>query len=1199
MPIESESARLFALESYDVLDSAPEEAFDRLTALAADLFDVPIALVSLVDSERQWFKSRTGLDVQSTPREWAFCAHAIEQEPDTTMVVEDASRDPRFLANPLVVGEPNIRFYAGAVLTGREGANLGALCIIDTKARPTPSDADLRRLRVLARLVVDELEQRRSTRLAAEKRRLLDMAEQMSGVGHWRHHVSTGKTTWSDEIYRIHGVSRNEFDPDYDGAVGCYHPDDQAKVSELLTRAVETGKDFDCELRIKRPDGEERDVRCRATTTYGSSGRVDAVYGVLQDITDQKQMLLKLEAGGKSYKLLADNAADVIRAFGLDGVSRYVSPSIQTLMGFSPEEAVAIPSGKQIHPDDLPKVRDLLTEMREGRETATLQYRIWHRDGRLLWVEAAWTLVRDAAGAPDEIVSVIRDISEHKALESALTEARDKAEEYARRASFAETVAGLGHWRLDVKTRAITWSDQMYRIYGLEQGSHVDVATLQTLYHPDDAELNAARIAQIEAGTTSTDTITRIRLRDGSVRWLRYNSKAEHAPDGDIVAMVGTVHDITDQREAELAVLESEAKYRTLAEHSTDILVRIGPDGLIRYVSPACRRLGLDPEDEVGRPAARLIAPDHMEYSAAILKALFSGAEIDTSVRRRHKIVAPDGREVWLEGNPTLVRDAHGKVVEVVTVIRDVTAAHEIEAALAQSERRFRSLTTNAPDMISEMTLDGTLTYVSPASLAILGFTPEEMLGRTPFSFMHPEDAGRVREMCRVVFESRGAVEPWSVEYRAYHKDGGERWMESKPTFVADPVSGRFVGINDVMRDVTAHKALEAELRLAQTEAEAAVAVKTEFLANMSHELRTPLTSIIGFTGLAAEQPELAPLTRNYVERVGDASRALLCTVNDILDFSKLEAGQVVIAPQPTPLAPLARATLDLFTPQAAAKDLALDLDGEAEDLTLSIDPDRIRQVLLNFVSNAVKFTEAGGVTLRTRHDGESLRVEVIDTGAGIAPDKLSQLFQRFSQVDGGLTRAGGTGLGLAICKGLVEAMGGDVGVDSVVGQGSCFWFSIPAPPAQAPHAATVGSAATQPTFAGVRVLVADDHPANRELVRLFLAGVGAEVSEACDGQQAAEMAAEMPYDVILMDMRMPNLDGPGALRAIRGQPGPNDVTPILAFTADAGAEADGAFIAMGFQDVVSKPVTPAALITAVIRATDFSPLTLELANAG
>ncbi len=400
-----------------------------------------------------------------------------------------------------------------------------------------------------------------------------------------------------------------------------------------------------------------------------------------------------------------------------------------------------------------------------------------------------------------------------------------------------------------------------------------------------------------------------------------------------------------------------------------------------------------------------------------------------------------------------------------------------------------------------------------------------------------------------------------------------------------------------LVTDVTALKETElnleranAQLSKARDEAEAAAAVKSEFLANMSHELRTPLTSIVGFTQLAAEQADLTELTRDYVGRVGDASRALLCTVNDILDFSKLEAGQVSIQPQPTDLNRLGRATLDLFTPQAAAKDLTLVLDAAADDPAISVDPDRIRQILLNLVGNAVKFTDAGAVTLRMRYEAEAseLTVEVIDTGAGIPPAKQDLLFKRFSQVDGSPSRAkGGTGLGLAICKGLVEAMGGEIGADSEIGEGSRFWFKIPALRAKLKQSAERSSAGNV-TFDGVRVLVADDHAANRELARLFLAGAGAEVSEAGDGQEAARMASELRYDVILLDIHMPNLDGPGALRRIREMPGPNDGTPILAFTADADAETRQRLLAMGFQDVVAKPIDPGALIEAVAQSAAF-----------
>jgi signal transduction histidine kinase/ActR/RegA family two-component response regulator len=383
-------------------------------------------------------------------------------------------------------------------------------------------------------------------------------------------------------------------------------------------------------------------------------------------------------------------------------------------------------------------------------------------------------------------------------------------------------------------------------------------------------------------------------------------------------------------------------------------------------------------------------------------------------------------------------------------------------------------------------------------------------------------------------------------------------------------------------------RAALAEARAARVEAEQAAAVKSEFLANMSHELRTPLTSVVGFTRLASEQPDLSPLSRDYIDRVSEASRALLCAVNDILDFSKLEAGQVTFRPEPVALEALTRTALDLFTPQAAAKDLVLRLeDTTPPGLLVTLDPDRLRQVLLNLVGNAVKFTAEGQVTLSAAYDEatERLSIEVRDTGPGIPPDRVDRLFKRFSQVDGSLTRGhGGTGLGLAICKGIVEAMGGEIGAASVVGEGSRFFLSVPAPRAQTATAEVV--AEREPALrSGVRVLVTDDHPANRELVRLFLAGIGAEITEAEDGEAAVEAAAEHAFDVILMDLRMPKLDGIGAVTRIRGAAGPNQTTPILAFTADAESAFDDRLQALGFDGAVAKPVEPGRLIAAILSA--------------
>jgi len=800
---ESEIARLRSLQSYQVLDTAPEEAFDRLTTLAAQLFDTPIAVVSLIDAERQWFKSIVGLDAQETPRDVAFCAHAIQMEPGSVMVVEDATKDVRFAENPLVTGAPDIRFYAGAVLTAADGENLGTLCLIDDKPRPALTAAEEAKLCILAQAVMDQLELRRARRRAERRSHVLEMAEHLAGVGNWRFDIVSGDIQWSDELYRIHGVTRDTFDPKLGTALSFYSPEDQDRVQFLMADAVNNGTGYDFEMPLRREGGEVREVACKATCEFDDDGKVVALMGVFQDITERK----------------------------------------------------------------------------------------------------------------------------------------------------------------------------------------------------------------------------------------------------------------TQQR------------------------------------------------------------------------------------------------------------------------------------ALAASEARYRLIADNASDLIMQCDLRGRISYVSPSVKAVTGYDAEDLVGRPALDFINPEDRAEIEIAVAAQVVSRGQAPPKTVAYRGMRKDGREIWLEAMPTLSMDPETGEFCGVTDVIRDVTTRKMLEQELRDARAEAEAATIVKSEFLANMSHELRTPLTSIIGFTGLISAQSELSDVSRGFVNRVSDAGRALLATVNDVLDFSKLEAGQVSIDPEPTDAHKLCRGALDLFTPQAGAKDLSLALEGDlTPEAMVSVDPDRIRQVLLNLLGNAVKFTASGGVTLNASHAGDRLRIEVSDTGPGMTPAQQAKLFQRFADVDGSLTRTnGGSGLGLSICKGLIEAMGGEIGVSSQRGVGSRFWFEVPAPPCRNESNSLIAGLGAVP-IPGVRMLVVDDHAANRELVKLFLTGLGVEVTEADSGPAAISAAEAWPFDVILMDLNMPRMGGLAACGAIRRGGGLNEATPILAFTAMAEDDTDQkALAAAGFDGVVTKPVSPAALISAVAQATDFS----------
>jgi signal transduction histidine kinase/ActR/RegA family two-component response regulator len=457
----------------------------------------------------------------------------------------------------------------------------------------------------------------------------------------------------------------------------------------------------------------------------------------------------------------------------------------------------------------------------------------------------------------------------------------------------------------------------------------------------------------------------------------------------------------------------------------------------------------------------------------------------------------------------------------------------------------------------------------------------------------------------RAQLEARGAVRPKSIEYRIFHRDGHEMWLEGRPSFAMDPHTGA-VGVTDVVRDISAHKEDEAELRQARAEAEAAAATKSEFLANMSHELRTPLTAVLGFSALVGEQPGLTDASRNYLGRIANAGQVLLATVNDILDFSKLESGQVDIKPTPTDPGALAQDMLDLFTLQAEDKVLSLKSEGlDCLPGSLPLDADRLRQVLLNLLGNAIKFTQKGGVLLQARYDQSAgrLSLAVTDSGPGIAPEDADRLFRRFSQVDASSTRRyGGTGLGLAICKGLIEAMGGEIGVQSEVGKGSCFLVSIPAA-AETGAGSTAAAPSPEPLIpenvaaaipAGCRVLLAEDNQVNRALVRTVLGELDIELTEARDGLEAVEAALAMPFDVILMDLRMPRMDGVAATRLIRSQNGPNVCAPIIAFSADAGAQLGAGL----FDALVAKPLAAAALIRAMANVMAPQPET-SYADAG
>jgi PAS domain S-box-containing protein len=694
------------------------------------------------------------------------------------------------------------------------------------------------------------------------------------------------------------------------------------------------------------------------------------------------------------------------------------------------------------------------------------------------------------------------------------------------------------------------------------------------------------------------------RRRDGSTFPVEVSYVAVVSDAGTEVAV--SIRDVTQRHRAESELRNALSLLGATLESTADGILVVSSTGQIAGANDRFAQMWGIPDD-------LLASHDDERVMEFVLDQLVDAPGFVAKVHELYDHPDAESNDV-LEFRDGRIFERYSRPQRVGEVIvgrvwsfRDVTPrrvaqeqARRALADLSEADARFRALVESSDDPILSTAPDGAVTSWNAAAEGLFGYAREEILQR-PFALLVPDgDRREALEIHRLALEE-GSVRR-SIEADLRRKDGSLVPVSLTVSPIYD--GERIAGASAIVRDITEARARQVELEEAQEAAEKAARAKSDFLATMSHEIRTPMNGVIGLTGLLLDT-SLDDLQRRYATGIRGAGEALLGIVNDILDFSKLEAGKVAleqVALSPRRLVEEVGVLLD-----GAAREQGLDFRvhcDAAVPASVTGDPGRLRQVLINLTGNALKFTPAGEVVLRVAtvpaqpgSDEALLRFEVRDTGIGIEAEALPRLFEPFSQADASTTRRfGGTGLGLAISRRLVRAMGGDLEVSSTPGQGSTFGFTLRLPTARRTWEGTAGpatAAAARPATQqregapGGLVLVAEDNPVNQMVALGFLAQLGYRTQLVADGVQALRALGTTRFDAVLMDCHMPEMDGFETTRRLRGLENGGGHTPVIAMTAGVLDEDRERCLAAGMDDFVAKPIDVEHLRDALARCVD------------
>ena len=867
-----------------------------------------------------------------------------------------------------------------------------------------------------------------------------------------------------------------------------------------------------------------------------------------------------------------------------DGIILEANRTILTCLGFESSELLETRFSELVFHED----RDKFFQLKDHRPN---ELRLLRKNATVFWAELRLDKLAKLGNESTNRL-VLMDIDTRKQAETSL---RNKTQLLDRTGELAK----IGGWEMNLNTMKSVFTREFFRIAEIDTMVEPELDEgLNLLYSPEArATLLEAFYNAVENGVSYDLELPMVTAKGRSL-WVR----TQGFPDESIgkpVRMYGTLQDITSQKNASTELMQTKNHLEALLNAIPDLLFDVDIDAKILDCRASRQELLVSrPSILIGKNFRDILPADAAEACAG---AIAQAAESGWSSGKTYSLQLPSGKR-WFELSVSTFSRSEHKDSRFIVLARDVTERTVAEEALHESELRWRFALEGNQEGVWDWDIRESTIYFSKFWKQMLGYQDHEIPHRLEewSSRVHPDDLPRVMRCVHAHFEQQ--TEHYSDELRMRCKDGSWIWILCRGLVVSRDEQGKPIRMIGTHKDITESKRVEQQLIQARSEAESANRAKGEFLANMSHEIRTPLTSILGFAELLSNNQiiNLKSESRSQaVDSIKNAGNHLLNVINDILDFSKIEAQKMTVEHVETPLTEILKEVHRLLKPLANDKNISLQFlfSLPFPDRVWS-DPTRLRQILMNVVGNAIKFTESGNVvvtaytTESNENDGKTddkseIRVDVSDTGPGIAPEHFDRLFVPFEQIDTSLTRTkGGSGLGLVLSRTLARMLGGELELrNSLLGKGSCFRLTLPydSPPPLATCGLVEDSSLVSTAISFVkssseltgRILLTEDGIEIQNLIAIVLRNAGAEVDIADNGVMALEMIEKkrrngIPYQLLLTDIQMPLMDGYSLVKAIRRQKSPIAIIALTAHTSDGDKQE---CINVGCDDYVAKPI--------------------------